>query len=217
MKYRIEALLITALVFAACSKSNDEKKTSDTAPNLEIVNSVAQMPNTREAPTNETAQVPAKTQESVTATSLTDIPAKAMIKAMTIEGDVDTFRKLHSGVAIQEFMKAGIINKKPDIRIDYSDMYKVNKPYKFMGHDIVEIQEEYMTKYVGCCVDESVSVILKSNGNNKQVQDFAMTNQCKLNENYDLNADAEYIKGLKREVGAQYIELRCRNASTKPG
>ena len=54
----------------------------------------------------------------------------------------------NSGKAIQAYMREGIVNKKPNQRADYTDYYLVNKPAKFMGHDLIVIEEEYMSQYL---------------------------------------------------------------------
>ena len=46
-----------------------------------------------------------------------------------------------SGQAIQAYMHAGLIDSKPNQRADYTDYYLLNKPARFMGHELVMIEE----------------------------------------------------------------------------
>lgn len=53
-----------------------------------------------------------------------------------------------SGKAIQAYMREGLVNNRPNQRIDYTDYYLLNKPAKFLGQDLVMIEEEYMSRYI---------------------------------------------------------------------
>lgn len=68
-----------------------------------------------------------------------------------------TERAGDSGKAIQAYMHEGIVNKRPNERNDYTDYYHVKKQASFMGHDLIVIEEEYMSKYMGCCVDPELA------------------------------------------------------------
>lgn len=146
--------------------------------------------------------------------SVNNAPEKAMLKAMTIVDGDETYRAFSSGLAIQEFMKAGIVNKKPEARVDYMDLYAIHKPYKIMGHDLVGIGEEYMTQYAGCCVNENVTIVVKSNSNDESLFSFAEQNKCKVDENYDVKQDTQYTK-VMLDNNAKYIQIQCRNAQIK--
>lgn len=79
-----------------------------------------------------------------------------------------TERAGDSGKAIQAYMREGAVSKKPNQRADYTDYYLVNKPVSFMGHELVVIEEEYMTNYAGCCVNSGAGITVKVHGDRKK-------------------------------------------------
>ena len=64
-------------------------------------------------------------------------------------------------------MQAGYIDNKPNLRADYTDYYLLNKPARFMGHELVMIEEEYMSRYIGCCVSPGAGLSVKVSGSLK--------------------------------------------------
>lgn len=105
--------------------------------------------------------------------------------------------------------KQGFIAKKATIsRADYNDIYKLKKPYQFMGQNVVLISDEYMSEYVGCCVSEGWGAVFKQISNLKLIEHFAKTNQCKISP---IEQDSDYygfkIRSLPK---GNYYELSCR-------
>lgn len=194
------------MVISNCSQaSNNENKTSTEGAGALQIAQEDKAPQSMQMATNAAATPIGQNNAT---------PEKVMLKAMTIVDGDETYRAYDSGLAIQEFMKLGIVKKKPEARVDYYDMYAVHKPYKIMGHDLVEIGEEYMTQYVGCCVNENVTIIVKSNGDDEGIFQFAEQNKCKIDENYDIKQDTQYTKA-NLETSAKYIQIQCRNARVK--
>lgn len=81
------------------------------------------------------------------------------------------------GTGPEDFLKfemlkqKGFLAKKPNIsRADYNDIYKLKKPYEFMGQNVVLISDEYMSEYVGCCVSEGWGAVFKQNTNLKLIE-----------------------------------------------
>ncbi|SKA74990.1 hypothetical protein SAMN02745130_01455 [Thiothrix eikelboomii] len=115
-----------------------------------------------------------------------------------------------SGQAIQAYMRAGIVNKKPNLRADYTDYYLVNKPAHFMGHELVMIEEEYMTAYIGCCVNAGAGITVRLTGDDSALQAFAKANACSVENKVDLKTVLKEL-GLKAKLPAgQYTTLSCR-------
>lgn len=115
-----------------------------------------------------------------------------------------------SGSALKNYMQEGIINQRPNQRADYTDYYLVKKPAKLMGHDLVVIEEEYMSRYVGCCVSPGVGVTVKVAGSTENLEKFANENGCTLTRQVDLQHEIESI-GIKTKVPkGNYVSLSCR-------
>lgn len=115
-----------------------------------------------------------------------------------------------SGKAIQAYMKQGIVNKKPNASIDYTDYYLVNKPTSFMGHELLVIEEEYMTQYIGCCVSPGVGVSLKIVGDTKNLEDFAQKNGCSLTKEFDLEKELSNLGMDAKFNKGEFASLSCR-------
>ncbi|MFX8569850.1 hypothetical protein ABTM09_20385, partial [Acinetobacter baumannii] len=68
----------------------------------------------------------------------------------------------------QILKQKGFLAKKPNVsRVDYNDIYKLKKPYEFMGQNVLLISDEYMSEYVGCCVSEGWGAVFKQTTNLK--------------------------------------------------
>lgn len=148
------------------------------------------------------AQAEVPTSASQLETMLTDALRYDPVKAERVG---------NSGKAIQAYMRAGIVNKKPNIRADYTDYYLVKKPASFMGHELFMIEEEYMTQYIGCCVSEGAGITVRLKGEDSALKDFAKNNACSVESQVDMPAQLKYL-GLKAKVPAgDYTTLSCRD------
>jgi hypothetical protein len=148
------------------------------------------------------AQAEASNSDSKLETILTDVLRYDAIKAERVG---------NSGKAIQAYMRAGIVNKKPNIRVDYTDYYLVKKPISFMGHELFMIEEEYMSKYIGCCVSEGAGITVRLNGDDNALKHFAKNNACSVESKVDMPAQLKYL-GLKAKVPmGDYVTLSCRD------
>jgi hypothetical protein len=115
-----------------------------------------------------------------------------------------------SGKAIQAYMKAGYVNPRPNARADYTDYYLVNKPATFLGYPLVVIEEEYMTRFAGCCVSEGLGVTVSVTGNIAALQKFAKLNYCRVEEKTDPGAELRTF-GIKNTLPkGRYASLSCR-------
>jgi len=115
-----------------------------------------------------------------------------------------------SGKAIQAYMKQGIVNKKPNASIDYTDYYLVNKPASFMGHELLTIEEEYMTQYIGCCVSPGVGLSLRIVGDTKKLESFAQDNGCSLTKQFNLEKELGYLGIDAKSNEGEFALLSCR-------
>jgi len=120
-----------------------------------------------------------------------------------------------SGKAIQAYMKEGVVNKKPNQRADYVDYYVVKKPASFMGHALVVIEEEYMSKYVGCCVDPGVGITVRLTGSPRNLEEFVEANKCSWDSRVDAQAALRRL-GIKTVLRqGRYAYLSCRENDTR--
>lgn len=116
-----------------------------------------------------------------------------------------------SGRAIRAYMKEGVLSRRPNQRLDYTDYYLVKKPATFMGHALVMVEEEYMAAYVGCCVSPGMGITLKVSGPTVALEKFAEDNGC----SFDGQADP---RGVLKSMGVRashlprgrYVALSCR-------
>lgn len=115
-----------------------------------------------------------------------------------------------SDKAIQAYMRAGLIDARPNLRADYTDYYLLNKPARFMGHELVMIEEEYMSRYIGCCVSPGAGLSVKVSGSLRPLAQFARVHRCSLNENVDLQDELTSL-GIRRKLAPGcYATLSCR-------
>jgi hypothetical protein len=121
-----------------------------------------------------------------------------------------TERVGNSGEAIQAYMRAGIVNKKPNERFDYTDYYLVNKSVKLMGHDLIVIEEEYILRYIGCCVSPGAGVTVKVTENTENLEEFARTNGCTFTDNVNLQEKLSSVGISATLPQGRFASMSCR-------
>jgi|SRR5450830_417913 len=119
-------------------------------------------------------------------------------------------RSGYSGLAIKAYKQAGLVGKKPNQRADYTDYYLVAKGASFLGHELLLIEEEYMTQYIGCCVSPGVGVTVKVHDSTKNLAAFAKAKRCTLLDPVDLNHALRDVAIKTRFPKAHYASLSCR-------
>ncbi|WP_219133566.1 hypothetical protein [Janthinobacterium sp. UMAB-60] len=115
-----------------------------------------------------------------------------------------------SGKAIRAYMREGYLGQHPDQRSDYTDYYLLKKPASFMGHELVLIEEEYITQYIGCCVSPGAGVIVKVLGSTKTLQAFARAQRCTLRDPVDIRHELNEVAIKTRMPKGHYASLSCR-------
>lgn len=132
-----------------------------------------------------------------------------LIKALKLKQGT-TERIADSGKAIQAYMREGIVGRKPNQRYDYTDYYLLKKSASLMGHELIVIEEEYLSKYIGCCVNPGVGVSVRVVGSTKNLQEFASANKCTFTEAIDLQNELLSV-GVKANLSqGSYANLSCR-------
>lgn len=115
-----------------------------------------------------------------------------------------------SGKAIRAYMRERYLPKHPDQRADYTDYYLLKKPASFMGHELVLIEEEYITQYIGCCASPGVGVTVKVRGNTQKLQAFARTQRCTLTDPVNVQHKLSEVAIKTRMPKGHYASLSCR-------
>lgn len=156
---------------------------------------------------NEINKICNKAKESKVKTSnLT----KKLISAMTIDPETNE-RVGDSGETIQAYIKNGSLGKSPNVRADYTDYWEIKDQADFMGHTLVVIEEEYMSKYIGCCVSPGIGVTVRINHEISELKDFAKKNKCSFTSLNQLEFDSEFgFVGIKASKDEKYASLSCR-------
>lgn len=108
----------------------------------------------------------------------------------------------------------GFLANKPTIaRADYNDVYMLKKPYTFLGQKFVLLSDEYMSEYVGCCVNEGWGAVFAKTSDLKKIEQFAQKNQCKIEK---MQSNSEYYGYSLSKLGkAEYYELSCREGDVE--
>ena len=115
-----------------------------------------------------------------------------------------------SGKAIEAYARAGLLDKKPNQRYDYTDYYLLKKPATFLGHELVLIEEEYITQYIGCCVSPGAGVTLKVQGSTQKLQAFALAQRCTLTDPVDIGHALSEVAIQARLPKDHDASLSCR-------
>ena len=132
-----------------------------------------------------------------------------LLKAMHLKKGTSE-RSGGAGKAIRAYKRLGYVNQKPNQRADYVDYYLMKKPASFMGHELVVIEEEYMSNWVGCCVSPGVGVSVKVTGSTVKLEEFALANKCGLTDQVALDRELRSV-GVKVTLPkARYASLSCR-------
>jgi len=117
----------------------------------------------------------------------------------------------NSGKAIQAYMREGYVKSKPDRRVDYTDYYLLKKPARFMHHELVMIEEEYMAGFIGCCVNAGVGVTLRVSGSTENVEDFAEQNGCRVLPDVDFQQTVADLGSKAKVAKGNYVSVSCRD------
>ena len=113
--------------------------------------------------------------------------------------------------AHKAYVQEGIINEDATQRQEYTDYFILHKPAKFLGHELMVIEAEYMSEWIGCCVNPGTGVIVRLVGGTKNLEEFANANKCSLTNNINPKeqiSDFDFPQGI-------YATLSCRERDIK--
>ena len=136
-----------------------------------------------------------------------------LINALSLDKTTNKRKRLgNSGKAIQAYIKEGALRKKPTTRINYTDYWKIkgNNSY-FMGHRLLVIEEEYMTKDIGCCVDPGIGITVRVMRDTSSLKRFASENAC----SFTYEIDKKIKKLIRAKSSYKYAYLSCRDSNIR--
>lgn len=137
-----------------------------------------------------------------------DVLAAGLVGAMRLNAN-RTERLAEPGEAIRAYIKAGYVRLKSELRDDYTDYRVVQLPAKFFGQELLVIEEEYLSKFIGCCVNEGTGVILRVTADLAPLKAFAAANGCSVRD--DRRDTVERLQKLKvKPVEGEFVSMSCR-------
>lgn len=134
-------------------------------------------------------------------------PSELLLKAMQPVPDYG--RQQNIGSAIRELKSRDIVPFRPQ-RADYTDYYRVQKPFVIFGHQVVVVEEEYQSRFVGCCVSEGGGFVVRVSGNLDKLEDWANRNKCSMTEH---DTERDFLQSASIRLNLQkgkYAEISCR-------
>ena len=135
-----------------------------------------------------------------------DALAAGLVRAM--RWDKQRSERPDPGEAIRAYIAAGYVRAKPKSRQDYTDYRVVRRPAKLFGQELVVIEEEYPSKYIGCCVSPGIGFILRVTGDLAPLKEFASANGCALEQGQDV---LERLRSLKvATLSGEFLQVSCR-------
>ncbi|NJM29738.1 MAG: hypothetical protein HC855_06230 [Rhizobiales bacterium] len=129
-------------------------------------------------------------------------------QAMTPTGK-EFERALEPGAAIRAYIRSGHVRRKPDDAADYVDYRRLRKPATLFGHPLLVLEEEYMTQYIGCCVNPGIGLVIEVQGSTAALDAFLAANKCR--RNWPSGPEDSLDKaGVKPKPDATYVSITCR-------
>jgi len=125
------------------------------------------------------------------------------------QGDPGWDRLVPPGKAIQAYIRKGYLTLKPETRIEYTDYRMLRKKAYLLQQELVVIEEEYMSKWVGCCVSPGVGVIVRVVADTEDLAAFARKHKCSIKEQKDTKRSLEMLSLYKSSE--RYLGVSCRS------
>lgn len=104
---------------------------------------------------------------------------------------------------LEAYRGAGLINTSPDFEADYNAYYRVRSPGRFLGYPLLAFETETMRAagWIGCCINEGLSILVRTAGNDTAAEEFAEQLGCRL-ERGDFSGKAVDF----RQLGIEGLE-----------
>jgi hypothetical protein len=72
------------------------------------------------------------------------------------------------------------------------------------------MEEEYMTRFIGCCVNAGMGVSVRIRGSADELEEFAEKNGCRFSDDVNLQEELDRL-GIDYKVPpGRYATLSCR-------
>jgi hypothetical protein len=106
--------------------------------------------------------------------------------------------------------EAGLVGESFDGEADYRAWSRPRKPLRFLGHSVaVVIAEDMRAGFIGCCVDEGVTLYLRKDGDPAALQQFAQDMGCNLKPASE-DFSFERVSDARRPLdAADLLALNC--------
>ena len=143
----------------------------------------------------------------VAAAQVSDPLEAQLIKSMQLNRK-EHLRMEEPGVAIRAYINSGHVSAKPNSRQDYTDYRILKRPARLFGQLIVVLEEEYLKRFVGCCVSPGIGAILQVDADQAALKNFASSNGCLIDSSRNVVERLRQL-GLKPQAHS-YVSLSCR-------
>lgn len=109
--------------------------------------------------------------------------------------------------------KAGLIGRSFDGEADYFAWVRPRRPFIFLGHAVeLVITEEMRGGFIGCCVDDGVTLVLRQIDDRAALQQFADDLRCRLGAARDDNRSSTALARMRPKVDtAAILALECHH------
>lgn len=118
-----------------------------------------------------------------------------------------------AGAAIRAYVSAGYLDLKPATRMDYSDYRRFKKPAQFLGHELLAIDEEYISAYIGCCASPGIAILIRLNPQGYNVGEFVQGRGCSLNSDVSRYSEIPELN-LPYLSPKEVLEISCKERDT---
>jgi hypothetical protein len=137
----------------------------------------------------------------------------ASIIKKSLTADTKMEGRLADGDTVVSLLsRSGLFSKKPAERQDYSFFYIPRKPIYVLGAKLISFEHEYLTEYIGCCVNAGNAVILKPSGSISAIEAFAIKNKCRLSVGGQIFlVPKSAAKSLSNEDRKNLVEVSCKD------
>jgi hypothetical protein len=120
-------------------------------------------------------------------------------------------QRIEYGPALRALKRDGFLGARPQTRVEYSDFYLPKRTFSVMGSKVVVVQENYLSRDIGCCADPGISLFFE--GSNvaslTQIMEFATAHKCVYRQGNALITPELPPSFLRLKPNKTYAMLRC--------